>query len=758
MTVCGPGFWCSGSSCSFKRGSAIDLVIETAGLETALSAAEKNGCPFNGDKVEKRRKLTKFFQDREDSFSDLSAERISLIYRAQTIGVSTTHTRNGVWYLTGKESRILADLVPPSQVSRIPPGGILAVPYWADRHTVSEILVIGRDTSRPRFLKIEPFKFSWYGLPQAPPSCATVSAWPDYVSATRSAKLKGLFTPGILTTHFRANPEARRTGFVPEKAIVHSPRAWWPSELSSWSHMEGLSSCSYSTVDENSGETVSTQSFDELYEAVCREQFSSGDPEAFAGLLGSYDLDRRRIEAAISICVASGKYGAAAILERSLDRKRIFSSEGVAVYSSLAGYEVEKGDSSKVVGNFTLDFNELVYFSAYEDTILSGTMHIGPEDVPFAVESKKIDNPASLERALQPMQLASGTATDTPLATIYDRRAFKELGPYFQKTVSVLKRIPGTRFLGWSRRHDSFSTPFGKTGPGEFAVPVKFHARDGSGMDVFEQSGKTPETVQPDTVSFEHPEAAEIIAIAAAVVCRFFHGLPVRPVPVKNTTESRVFMKWLFAGIGQRDWFRPGNTLPKTYDDLRGMPCCMDGLNDMQARRVPAGGFYKSETGMLVTLSPEDCPEAPDVLRTALHSAARALMAGELDSFEPVRSASLKTSYGKEGSMVLKAAGLSGWPEPGVQYPVIDSVLEEKEADLARHVVSDSKNGEMILKDSLWEGRCRDDFAIELGLLTKKIRMEERYIAVDQVSGHRILEDFYGTAPVLAPPKKGQKV
>lgn len=147
----------------------------------------------------------------------------------------------------------------------------------------------------------------------------------------------------------------------------------------------------------------------------------------------------------------------------------------------------------------------------------------------------------------------------------------------------------------------------------------------------------------------------------------------------------------------------------------------------------------------------EQIQAAAAVLPSLVAEACRRLLLPEGLKFREQRSVRRLSAVANEGACMIKTEFWPDWPEAGISWQAINTLLEQREKELPAEARVDEKAEQVLLPCTLWQGIevDRDDLIIDLGLLCAKVSTSPEMIIVDRGSAYRIFGEFYGEVPRL---------
>lgn len=756
LTILGPSMVCATPGCSFSRGSSIDFLAKTSGsYERAIELAV-DSVPYYRDRVEveaglhrKKRRLLEFALGAERDNQMMDSERVMLKSQfSRYLGIPSKAFQRGHWFLTTAQSNTLIDIlceleldIPPNLHSR--PTAI--APYWGEHHSLAHLYVLSGTFDSFKMCKIEEFRNSWFGLPQAHPTANTALVMPSYGKAMQREELTYVFQPDVFPTSLHVEINSGKPGLEFERLIFWSEEDKLAEHLARWSYAEGFERASFVTPEIHEGLTLR-----HLLEHLLRKYESNF--YKFIDMCSGLKIGPEIRAHLLAISHQMSDQRQATILRNTLSRRLMDVDEKGAIYECADGYSVVTANQPKQATNFTMEFKSVTSFSALSDLLYSGRFYVGPTSYPFEIPSRRLENPTQLAEILQNIQTLSGCPPDMPTATVYRPREFRRVLEIFRVQNADLTRLRGVQALGWGRKHDLFILPTAVVDPQGVQTGVRYHPDEEGEHHCYSSVGSGPETV-PELMPEFDPYLAEFLSAMVSQMVRYHHGLKVRLWPLLNNAETREKAGRIFAGIGQTAPLRLTKIIPRNLELNRGLPCLLAPLaNELQMNKLQMAGAVLSGRGLdLGRMSDDQIDRAAIILPALLVEVARRILAGESVSFRERRSVQPLGTLADEGARLLQSDFWPTWPAAGIRWASIDRVFEAGETRLTELLAE--KEDAVLLRPPLWEGPGIEavDLQIELGLCCRKISMGADGLSVDRPSMYLLLGEFFGEVPVLQP-------
>ncbi len=758
MDIVHPSMICTSRSCDFGRGGSIDYLAYVTG--SYLEAMRLAGMSVTGlqgselseaDRLLKRRKILEFFMDLESNSQNSDHERVYLRIQFRETGVSPLAFKAGLLYATAAEASTLQLLLleyginPPLILGSGQP--VILLPYWGHYHALCHLTVISANIRQASLIKVDPYRYSWFGLTQKRVSCQSVDVFPTYLDAMSAEDHFQVSAPDRFPASMVVDPTCDEVGFSPADLIFHGFEKTWYDNLPLWSLMDNFDAFQFH--EHNRG----YMSVDELMEHLLLQSLD-GELPRFLDLCTAIRLPVASRSALILRADQVLDRESMRYLQRVMSRRLLErDAKRTALYESASGYEIESGGVVRKISNFTITLKSVVAFSALSSLNYQGSCTVGPVVFDFDISSRTFDSPAKLAEALHSIQLKrpGGYSMSEDLATVSARTDFKRVLEWLRNEAARLPRSRGYQNLGWSRRHDLFITPLTVVDTVGASHGVSYYAEELGDHHCY---SSRMDPLEPPVGLIDLPVAlAELISGMVSQMVRYYHGLKVRPIPILNNHSGRELGKRLFRGFGQVSPLRLTNLFPRNLELNRGMPCLILGLNELQAPKVSLAGLYLSETGPDMSVFSEEAVDTAAVILSHLVATiSHRLIAGIPVSFREKRSVRPLNAVAVEGADMIRQDFWRTWPEAGQRMATTDKVLEVHEHRLDEVFAVDEARDEVIIRPAAWKNikASSSDLVIELGLMGAKVSLNKEGIRVDRPTWYMAMGDYYGEVPKLA--------
>ncbi|TXH09831.1 MAG: hypothetical protein E6R03_16110 [Hyphomicrobiaceae bacterium] len=696
------------------------------------------------------RKLLEFAMRAERGNTQPDRERVVLKHHFhRCLGVDPQAFIKGHWFLTSAQSRelllILLELgvTPPSQLHDKP---VAIAPFWSDNHTLSKLYILSLSRGLMQQCEISQSRNSWFGLQSMHPLNNQVVIFPDYQQAMAAEEYYRVCDSTWFPTALDVDASTNLHGLAFDRMRFRARSEEWWIHLPRWSLVEGFEEAEFQT------DLQEPTSITELMKSLLASK--RGGIEDFLDLCAAMRLSNPVRASLVKLTYSMSDRRVANKLRNVLSRKLLNVDDKGSVYECEDGYHAENGGKTTQVTNFTLHYDSMINFPGLGETSYLGTMQLGTASIPVEISNRKMDNGKQFGDTLLSAQIASGKLTrETPTPTIFKSGDFKRVVEILRNSASSLPVVIGITHLGWNRKHDAYTLPNAVVSASGVQGSVAFRADPDSDHHCYNSKVEIPDSV-PSEISHVNPYVAEIISSVVAQCIRVFHGRQVAPWPVKNNVATRDKMLKLFAGIGQVDVFRLTKYVPRNLEMNRGMPCLIQPGNELQAQNLTIAGAYLTEKSAtdLSAISDEDISLGAALLPGLLVEISQRLLRKELSHYKEKRSIRPIDAIAAEGSNLIRDTFWSNWPVPGLKWPTLNTLLEEKEREIPRHVQIDRAQDTMVFPQTLWADiRSIDttDLLIDMGALNLNTELVEQGIKVDRTTMNRVFTDFYGQVPEL---------
>lgn len=757
LIITGSSFVCQNPLCHFGRGSSTDYLAAALGgyreaVETVIADYPHYAENLISEipEMKQNRKLLEFAIRAERENTQPERERIVLKHQFhRCLGVSPQSFAKGHWFLTSAQSRELLlvlmemGITPPSQLHDKP---VAVAPFWSNNHTLNKIYILSLQRGLMQQCEIGKSRNSWFGLQSMHPLNPQVVIFPDYQQAMAAEEYYRVCDSTWFPTALDVDAATNLNGMSFECMRFRASRDEWWVHLPRWSLVEGFEEAEFQT---------------DMQEPVSLTDLMVGLFASRAeGMMEFLDLcAAMKLSTAVRSSLVKLTYGLsdrrmATRIRNVLSRKLLNVDDKGSVYECEDGYYAEHGGKSVQVTNFTLHFESMINFPGLGETSYLGSMQLGSSVIPLEISNRKMDNGKQFGDTLLSAQISSGKLTrETPTPTIFKVGDFKRVVEILRNNASTLPVVIGITHLGWNRKHDVYTLPNAVVSTTGVQDSVAFRADPDSDHHCYNSRVAIPDSV-PSVVTGINPYVAELISSMVAQCVRVFHGRQVAPWPVKNNVATRDKMLKLFAGLGQEDVFRLTKYVPRNLEMNRGMPCLIQPGNELQAQNLTMAGAYLTEKAAtdLSQISDEDIALGAALLPALLVEVSQRLIRKELTHYREKRSIRPVDAVAAEGSNLIRDTFWEDWPVTGFKWPTLNTLLEEKEREIPRHVQVDRTQDTLVFPKTLWAdmaGIDTTDLLIDMGALNLNTELVEQGIKVDRTTMNRVFTDFYGQVPEL---------
>jgi len=725
--------WCS-AGCEWSRGSGFDMLAShLGGYDEAVVAAASLEPWLEGDTgyagiLRNHRELLELLLGAAGKSSGRSMETVSVRESFHRLCRCRPH---GVIHLDRQEVLRLILILAERGVT-IPPGlhdrGASIIPHWSSPHEPAYLKVFPQGSRSFTGVQLRPCRYAWSGLHLAHADCAQLDVYPDFFDVAQYQEV-------YLTTLINKVPTAAHCSPLSSEEAVGlgslrfiSPGGKWDSYLPAWSHIAGFEQAEF-TEDPMVGGS-------DLMEIIQGLLASLPAPQ-LVDTLGSMKLSeplRHRL-----IKDTSG-HPAGREIEECLSRVLLDLSEGIGVYRSVGGYETETDAGRTQTSNFAVALEAIVGFDRLNEIFYEAVVTMDGDTRRMELPGYCLDKPSLLEAAVRTGQIFN--APSKGIATVFDPKSMVRVLRLLRLGSKDLPRLRGYRNLGWSHKQDMFILPASTIGAARDIREARY--RPAPDSDFFPYENYLLPEGAPD-VSKIDPLQADLVSALVGCTIRSFHGLPMRLLPVVNSAEGRATLAEIFRTVGQTSGVRLTNVTQKHVDSLRGYPCLVTNVTDLQATTLGMCGVRLAEKGRILS----GCGKlAGAALAWALSEVTAGLLSGEDVGFSEHKSVSMPNSFAQEGQRVLRRL-FGTWPEAGAEWRTLDSFLLERGHDLEHKAHVCFEDDTVILHKEILEGVDTQDLAIELGLLCRRAQLVEGEMVIDRNTLYPVLEEFYGQIPKI---------
>lgn len=761
-------FVCENTNCSFRTGAVCDYLVATQKckwddvldvmnniLDGRLNntAVIKNKAGL-GELLRTKRKFLDLFLrvGLSGSNNNISCMQYRNSLRAQ--GVNPDALKLSIFTLGIADTQILKDLL-----QQLHPGKsynindtCIVLPYFANYHTISHLLVLNTPASRPIKIPVYPHRVSYFGLLQRHPKNEASSLAYTYADAAKLSTQFSKISPEKVCLHMMLDATAGGMSFVLEHgeyAITADCNDDFRAIAVLQKYVTNLTVSDAKLALFKDTNTTPAVSFiiDSILNKVKTDVdiISLLDLVSFAPAHKQLLLKRLHEERLFDVATKANQY---------FKIIPIFTDDKVTLYNNAFGYTIRKNSkdvSATPVSNFLIELEQNVVFAESTDVLHAGNIIFNNVNYPIIIKQDELNRVNDIEKAARNSTLGAHHLDGDNMPTIKDRGAGKYIVSYLRDRISSLPRTEGIPSLGWSGKRTSYYSPY-------FIADIKgtrvgnkyFHPNNAalvnfsSGVDTLMQlHGDLPE------------EIIYIINQAATFIIRSFLSMPVKPIAIYNNMESRMLLSALFSGVGQVGPHQLNHNIRgEDSPGIRGFPFYAAGYTYGQVNKSILSAFILCDAGVSITATymPDIIDKAKCTLRYVIQKVAEWAISTKADKFVQTHSVSRTNAYSQEGAnVIMHACDLGEWPTSKTPFQLIDDMLSHiKFEDVKQYFVKDINRHTIKIKDAaLRSVPDRSGLERELGTLSRNIHVDGSSIDVDAESMADALTTFYHAAPIV---------
>jgi hypothetical protein len=754
-------FVCANNSCQFKAGSVVEFiaVYDKKSIRDALGTyieitKSKTQYALDEESIDSiynfiifQRRLFDFFLRLSHSSSPDHIATVRQTGALQRTGISCETLKSSVYVLTKKDLAALNQLLTSRGLDIYVPtdtNAAIAMPYFKDHHTISDIVMVTRLSRTPTRIKIQPSKLSWFGLLQLHPGCREVDLTVSYADSmifnTENAKLH----PNRICLHYIYNSTSVDKGWLPDKATFLFNEE--PDEYLS------AMSCLGQVIPNL---TVS-------YKGNQKQDYRSFAVSYCASVLEKEGLSTNAI-----LILESAKLTAAdreGIAKNLHDRKQfalarkilsmcktqmVFFDEHNELYTSPDGYFVQKGKTGNksYVTNFTIQITDNIVFADSLDVFHRANVCIGGKEYVTVLRPQDIDRAQDLELAVR--SKVDSTEKNTTLPTIREKSLVRVVSSYLRDQISRAPQTEGIPFLGWNGHRTRFFGPFFSFQHTESTTrPMNFHPH------VDEFGCFSSQTLFDRSFCEALPlPITKIISQAVAIVVRYYLNIPTKPIVIHNNKYGRVLVEALFEAIGQTKPLQiNSNIRQKELPGINGYPVYTTADTKHDVKNMPYPVFALCDGGELIDVeySAATLVNAGQSFRHIIYQVVEWLMKTKAKTFDQMSGVNYADAYAAEGSMVIcEVCQIDRWLEATTEFKNLESFLSKVSFDAAKDFITHDITKHVVTLDL----STRDDIDIDLlcqelsALGASYVEKSAGKITSDSLSLLTAIEHYYKRKP-----------
>lgn len=757
------GFVCANNNCQFKAGSVVEFIAihDKKNFNQALMTyielvKNKTQYSFDPETIETiyntllfQRKIFDFFLRLSHSGTVSHINTVRQTGSLSKTGISCEMLKSSVYVLTKQDLAALNVILKSNGLDPYIPAdsnAAIAMPYFKDHHTVSDIVIVTRLSRMPVRIKIQTSKLAWFGLLQLHPACKEIDITTSYADSMIINTEYARIHPEKICLHYIYNPTSMETGWIPESATFvfnESPSEYLSPIANLRQIIPGLS--------------------------VVYKDSAKQDCRTFAVNYCSNIIEEEGLNASTSLVLESAKLtieDREDIAKRLHDRKQftlarrvlslcktqmVYHDENVELYTSAEGYFVKKGKTGNktYVTNFTLQVVGNIVFADSLDVFHRTKVCINGKDYIADLRPQDIDKSSDLELAVRSkLNVADNGAI---LPTVRDRALMRNVSSYLREQISRAPQVEGIPFLGWNGHRTRFFGPFFSI-EGESVVTkeMNFHP------NIAEFNCFTNHTRYDRSFCDALPFAiTKIISQAVSVLVRSYLNIPTKPIPIHNNKYGRVLVESLFESIGQLKPISINmNIRQKDLPGINGYPvyAVADSKDDM--KNIPYPVFLLCDGGVVIEndYSPGVLVAAGQSFRHVMYKTLEWLMATKAKTFDKMSAVNYVDAYAAEGSVIIcGVCQLEKWLDATVEFKNLETFLSKVSFDKANECITHDLTKHVVTLDlSSRPDVDMDALCAELKEIGASfVEKSDGKITADSISLLTAIEHYYKKKPTV---------
>jgi hypothetical protein len=771
----GAGLVCRNKSCSFRAGGILDyLAIRLGSYEGAVDEFYEK---YPGKITPLLQKpwesfkplLITYLRNQRALYDFLLKKRFQSADSIQTATVLNALSK-GTWdididinrasmFICGNEDlEILQNnLLASGYDVRLPVDNgkfYMVCPYYRNYHQLSHLLILYYSESGHIQIsehQVVPSKFSYFGL-----LSANIMLKSFYVSVD-------CLTAAGLNSHFykysetdfcmgiKIHENVDDYDFLPEEVSCVFPPVKGMNTLPVMYALRNESVEINVCDDKTTSESWECGFDDFLVNHVTSEIQKNGVlTEGVNSMIKMFSPSQNILDALFSRLEVTGLHGFIPQINRLLQDDVYMELNGVKVYTTCEGYEIQKAKrrDRELITNFTLNFKGNLNFPGASDRYVVGDANFAGRQYPVILNHNIIQKPTDLESKIYAaIHKVTEDSDSKPEGTpkILRNYGSKHLRDLFSIQTAHLSNMEGIPYLGWSPARDKYYGPNWVSKAGITTLKEGVLHPDLAVMNYF--SGTSAEELE--IVENLPPQICDIISIAVGYAARGFLNYPIRPIPVINDPAGRALLEGLFRGVGQ--------TKPVGFQQNRRDVKELPGVNGFAIYGVkPASGsglpvFALTEHGMKAEEFDEETLKlGASTFRTVLIKSIEWMMNTKGKECICHQSILYESELIQEGELIIaKACGLTKWPVTRFEYESVESFLRQVSlSDIDQWFGHDFEKQIVIANLAKFNGDQKL-LVDELKGLCERVEVRGKKIHLDSLSSIRMLENFYGKVPKI---------
>lgn len=754
-------FVCANNSCQFKAGSVVEFIAVhdkknmRAALETYIEITKsKTQYALNDEDIDNiynfiifQRKLFDFFLKLSHTSNPSHIATVRQTGALQRTGISCEALKSSVYVLTKNDLVTLNQILVSNGLDAYvtsDTNAAIALPYFKDHHTISDIVVVTRLSRTPTRIKIQPSKLSWFGLLQLHPGCRDVDLTVSYADSmifnTENAKLH----PDRICLHYIHNPTSLDGGWVPEKAtfLFNEEPDEYLSAISCLAQIIPSLTISYKGAPRQDSKTFTV--------SYCASVLEKEGLSANAMLI----LESSRLTAEdrenIARRLHDRKQFALARKVMSMSKTQmVFFDEHNELYTSPDGYFVQKGKTGNksYVTNFTIQVTDNIVFADSLDVFHRAKICVAGKEYVTVLRPQDIDKAQDLELSVR--SKVDSSDKNTTLPTIREKSLVRVVSSYLRDQISRAPQVEGIPFLGWNGHRTRFFGPFFSFQNTESVTKtMNFHPY----VDEFGCFSNHTHFDRNFSESLPLP-ISKIISQAIAVVVRSYLNIPTKPIPIHNNKHGRVLIESLFEAIGQTKPLTINtNIRQKELPGINGYPVYTTADTKNDVKNLPYPVFVLCDGGEVIDMeyAAPMLLSAGQSFRHVLYKVVEWLMRTKAKTFDQTTGVNYTDSYASEGSLVIcEVCQIDKWLSSAAEFKNLESFLSKVSFDRAKDFITHDITRHVVTLDLSSRGDTDIDLLCqELSALgANYVEKSDGKITSDSLSLLTAIEHYYKKKP-----------
>lgn len=766
-------FVCENSGCVFRAGSVVDYLVaaKKCSWDTALETLNTilDNRLQNTTLFKNKSSVTKYFKTRRRVFDFFLRIALQgsvnnmhcLQYRnaLKNQGIDVELLKWGIYVVSGKDTTILRELVKDGNKIN---DTCIVLPYFSSYHKVSHILVLNSPLHKPELFEVEPSRISYFGLLQRHPKNNVTKLAYTYAEAAKLNTQYSRVSPENVCLHMML--DAAKGGdyivFPEVEYVITNPAD--DNFRAVATIQKYLPSVAVDTQKINLYAAEKIESSDIYLAKSLIKEIKAG--KNIISLLDLINLKADSKQLLLKKLHEEKYFDEAEEVRNYFKSLPIYNDDKQTLYSNPFGYTLKKSGKDTFINsitNFIVELEQNVVFAESTDIFHAGNVTFNGDVFPVILTQDDVEKAADLEKAVRRATLGSpGESALINLPTVKDRGGAKYLISYLREQISSLPRTEGLPMLGWSPRRTSFYAPYFIADKKGSRLGKKYFHPNNQALSLFTNDSSTIGQLHLDL-----PEPiSEVISQCAAIITRSYLSMPVRAIPVYNSSEARALLSALFSALGQTSVAQLNHNIRgEDSPGIRGFPHYAVGYVSSQANKSSLPAFILCDAGLVINehFSAEILEQAKQTLKLVVQKVAEWAITTEAASFTQVQSVSRTAAYTSEGTQVIiDSCNLMSWPHSKKPFENLDNLLANiRPEEVKQYFVKDiHRHITQIKKEVFNSSSDLNKITEELQQIAKKVLVTEDTIDVDSDSMLEALTSFYQTTPTLAEKFDAEKM